>query len=144
MSPDWVNILPFTSDKKILLIEQSRIGLLQNTLETPGGVLDPGELRDPTLAAARELEEETGFCSQRFLPLARIAANPATHSNHVHFFLALNCIPAHNRKHFPDEHEEISVHAFELNEVEEMVRIGKVQSSYSALAIMLGLKYLKS
>ena len=60
------------------------------------------------------------------------------------FFLALNCIPAHNRKHFPDEHEEISVHAFELNEVEEMVRIGKVQSSYSALAIMLGLKYLKS
>lgn len=143
LCPNWVNVLPITSDNKAILIEQTRVGILGESLETPGGVIDPHEAKDPTLAAMRELEEETGFTSMRVLPLATVPANPAINSNLVHYFVALNCSLNPDRKHFPDNHERITIKAFAIDELEHMVRTGQVQNAYSCLCIMLALKYLK-
>jgi ADP-ribose pyrophosphatase len=55
---DYVTLLAETGDGGILLVEQFRPALERNTLEFPGGLLEPGE--DPAACAARELEEETG------------------------------------------------------------------------------------
>jgi len=98
-APDWVNVLPVTADGKILLVRQPRVGSMTQVLETPGGVVETSE-RDPTLTAARELEEETGFVSQRFLPLGSVNPNPAIMTNRCHFFLALGCVSSANRKLF--------------------------------------------
>ncbi len=65
---DWANILAITSDKKAILVRQPRAGSMKFVLETPGGMIEKDE-RDATLTAVRELEEETGFTSQRILPL---------------------------------------------------------------------------
>ena len=46
----------FDTADKIILINQFRIGINDFTLETPGGVIDPGE--DPLVAAKRNPEEE--------------------------------------------------------------------------------------
>ena len=100
-APDWVNVLPVTADGRIIMIRQPRVGTMTYVLETPGGVIDPHE-KDPTMAAARELEEETGFVSQRFLPLGSINPNPAIMTNRCHFFIAMGCLPASNLQHFPD------------------------------------------
>src|SRR5690606_30589787 len=94
--PDWVNILPITASGDAVLICQSRAGNFRNTLEIPGGVVDPHE-KDLTQTALRELEEETGYTTSRVLPLAAINPNPAIQTNKLHMFLALDCTPASAR-----------------------------------------------
>lgn len=139
--PDWVNVLPILADGRAVLIEQPRIGSMSVVLETPGGVMDAGE-RDPTMVAARELEEETGLTSTRFLSLAAINPNPAIMNNTCHFFLALGCQPASPRKHFPDADERIAVKLVSVEELDFLIRTRQINHGISALCIMLAQKYL--
>ena len=141
LAADWVNVLPVTSDRQVVLIRQSRAGTLGEELETPGGMIDPGE-RDPTMAAVRELEEETGYSSQRLIPLGAINPNPALFNNRLHMFLAFNCELPENRKHFPDQGESIKVELFPIAELDQLVRYGRINSCLCALTILLAQKYL--
>lgn len=140
--PDWVNIVPVTAQGKVLLVQQFRAGIEATTLETPGGVVDAGE-KDVTMAAVRELEEETGYTSHNILPLAALNPNPAIMTNTVHFFLALNCEPALPRQHFPDAGElDLQTQTVARAELDMLVRSGRINHCLSALAIMLAQKYL--
>lgn len=142
--PDWVNVLPITADRKAILIRQPRAGSMKLVLETPGGVVDPGEERDPTRAVVRELEEETGFTSQRVLSLGNINPNPATHDNRCHFFVALGCVPNPSRQHFPDTDERIITELVDIAQLDELVRTGRIDHALSALCIMLAMKYVNA
>ncbi len=139
---DWVNVLPVTSTNKAILIRQPRAGVLGPVLEVPGGMINPGE-KDTTMAAARELEEETGYTSQRFLPLGSINPNPAIMTNRCHFFLALGCHLNPERKHFPDAEESIEIVETDLGDLEQMVRFGEINHGLAALCILLASKYVK-
>ena len=139
---DWVNILPVTAGNKALLIRQPRAGVLGPVLEVPGGMVDPGE-KDVTMAAVRELEEETGYTSQRILPLGSFNPNPAIMTNRCHFFLALGCYLNPDRKHFPDAEEVIEVVETDVTDLEHMVRFGEINHSLAALCIMLAAKYVQ-
>lgn len=139
---DWVNILPVTLDNHAILIRQPRAGNMSTVLEVPGGMVDPGE-KDPTMAALRELEEETGFTSQRVLPLGSLNPNPAIMTNKCHFFVALGCFPNPNRKHFPDAEESIEIVQTPLADLDGLVRTGAIDHSLAALCIMLAGKYVK-
>jgi ADP-ribose pyrophosphatase len=140
-SADWVNVLPVTADGQVILIRQPRVGTMKLVLETPGGVMDPHE-KDPTMAAARELEEETGFTSQRLLPLGSINPNPAIMTNICHFFVALGCQPASSRKHFPDADERISLELVKVQDLDLMVRTGQINHALACLCIMLAGRYI--
>ena len=59
-SPDWVNVIPLTSEGKVVMIRQFRHGTEDVTLEVPGGMVDR-EDGDSSVSAARELREETGY-----------------------------------------------------------------------------------
>ncbi len=141
-TPDWVNVLPITPDKKAVLIKQDRIGPEKSVLEIPGGVVDPDETNDPTRAAFRELEEETGYTSQRLLSLGSINPNPAIQTNRIHFFVALNCQLNPNRTYFPDPEEDIEVVLKDTGELEELVKYGRIDHALSALCILLARDYL--
>src|SRR4051794_24039673 len=56
---DVVSVVALTPDRRMILVEQFRAGSGRDSLETPGGLLGPGE--DPLEAGARELLEETGY-----------------------------------------------------------------------------------
>ncbi len=56
---DAVHVIATDSENRVLLVRQFRVGSRTDSLETPGGLIDPGE--DPLVAAARELVEETGY-----------------------------------------------------------------------------------
>ena len=56
---DGVHTIAVTPDDKVVLVRQFRAGSRRDSLETPGGLLEPGE--DPGEAGARELLEETGY-----------------------------------------------------------------------------------
>jgi 8-oxo-dGTP pyrophosphatase MutT (NUDIX family) len=138
---DWVNILPILPDGRALLIRQFRAGALRPILEVPGGMVDAGE-KDAMMAALRELEEETGYTSQRVLPLGTINPNPAIMSNRTHFFLALAAMPNPSRKHFPDAEERIELELVPATDLDLMVRTGQIDHALAALCIMLAGKYI--
>ena len=58
------------------------------TLETPGGMVDPGE--QSLDSAKRELLEETGFASDEWSYLGAVELNPAFHNHLCHHWLAQN------------------------------------------------------
>src|SRR4051812_32206079 len=56
---DAVSVVARPADRRLVLVRQFRAGSRAESLETPGGLLEPGE--DPLVAGARELLEETGY-----------------------------------------------------------------------------------
>jgi 8-oxo-dGTP pyrophosphatase MutT (NUDIX family) len=84
-APNWVNVVAVVVDDGgrdcFLMVRQYRHGLGRAVWEFPGGMVDPGE--DPAAAAARELEEETGWKARTLTPLGSSNPNPAFMTNHV-------------------------------------------------------------
>jgi len=85
-APAWVNVIPLTSEHRVVMVHQFRHGSRDLTLETPGGMVDPGE--SPAEAAARELLEETGYRAETLIALGSVSPNPALFDNRLHVFLA--------------------------------------------------------
>jgi mutator protein MutT len=88
-APDWVHVLALTAEGEAVLVRQFRAGIHADTLEFPGGMVDPGET--PAQAAARELREETGFVAERWTSLGTCYPNPALQENRLHTFVAHHC-----------------------------------------------------
>ncbi len=131
--PDWVNIIAFTRDLEILVVEQFRHGIDAATLEIPGGGCDGGET--PLCSAQRELVEETGFESPTWISLGSCTPNPATQTNRAHTFLALDCALARDLE--LDFTEELRVWAFSWREWEEHLRSGKVHHAIVLSAFLM-------
>ncbi|HJV90871.1 MAG TPA: NUDIX hydrolase [Holophagaceae bacterium] len=129
--PDWVNVVAFTPEGELLVVEQFRHGIDEATLEVPGGSCDEGET--PLESAARELREETGFEAGTLLGLGSCTPNPATLTNRCHTFLALDCRPVGELA--LDAAEELRVWACTWSEWESLMREGRVHHALVLTAI---------
>ena len=86
-----VVLVPITDDNQIVLVEQFRVPTGARVIELPAGLAGdiPGqEDEDLTLAAARELEEETGYRAQQLKRLLAGPPSPGISNEVVTFFLA--------------------------------------------------------
>ncbi len=124
-APDWVNVVPITRDGLLVLVEQYRHGTDAATVEIPGGMVDPGE--DPATAAARELEEETGYRAGALHLLGCVDPNPAFLSNRCWTYLALECMPDGTVQ--PDPSEEISLRFVPPSSFTELIDDGTIRHS---------------
>lgn len=131
-APDWVNVIPVTTAGEVVLVRQFRFGTWSNTLEIPGGMLDPGE--DALTAAGRELEEETGFRPDRVTALGSSHPNPALFGNRLHSFLAEGCVKVHEGKQ--DGSEDIQVVVVPKANLPRLVREGHITHSLVLAALL--------
>lgn len=132
-APDWVNVIAVTPDDRVVLIRQFRFGVWSSTLEIPGGMVDLGE--DPAAAAARELEEETGFVPAEVRSLGWVHPNPALQNNRCHSYLALRCEKVHAGH--PDPGEDIQVELRPRSDVPELIRRREITHSLVVAAFLL-------
>jgi len=124
-NPDWVNIIAFTKDKKVILIEQFRHGTEEITLELPGGMVDSQEKAAD--AVRRELLEETGFSTDEIIYLGKSRPNPALQNNWIHHFLAPLCEKS-GETNF-DEHESINTKFVSLKDIEQLIESEQITHS---------------
>lgn len=125
-SPQWVNIIPLTVEKEVILIEQYRHGSDSITLEVPGGLVEKGE--EPRLAAERECLEETGFGSdEEAVLLGETMPNPAFLNNTCFSFVWFNCYEKSAQK--LDGNEEINITKVPLKKIPEMIISGQIRHS---------------
>ena len=72
-------ILAVDDAAHVLLVEQYRVPLGRSTIELPAGLIGDGEDtvgEDPTAAAVRELEEETGYTAARMEVVGEFYSSP--------------------------------------------------------------------
>ena len=125
-------------DGKILLVRQYRYAIQKETLEIPAGKLDAPD--EPKIECAyRELEEETGFRTEKLEYLMSVNTTVAFCDEAIDIFVAHNLIPSHQHL---DEDEVIEVEAWELKDLEEMIYTGKITDGKTIAALMAyGRKY---
>jgi 8-oxo-dGTP pyrophosphatase MutT (NUDIX family) len=91
---DWVNVVAFTMEGKVLLVNEYKHGVGRVCLGLPGGVID-GTDESPLCTAQRELLEETGYLAGTLMPTLTMTVNPAIQNNYGHGHVAFGCTPSH-------------------------------------------------
>ena len=134
-APEWMNVIPLTSENEIVLVEQFRYGIEEPTLELPGGMVDAGETHDET--ARRELLEETGYAGDTWSYLGKVSSNPAFLTNYTHLYVVQNCRKVQEQQ--LDGNERINIHTMPLDDFLKMVHEGTVHHSLVVAAVA---KYL--
>ncbi|OGU55714.1 MAG: ADP-ribose pyrophosphatase [Ignavibacteria bacterium RBG_13_36_8] len=116
--PGGAVIVAVKDDGKIILVKQYRHALQKFIYELPAGKL--GKHEDPLHCAARELAEETGYTSDNITKLGYIYTTPGYCDEILHIYLAKNLKSGnHNRE---EGEENMELHEFILNEIDEMIR----------------------
>ncbi|MBX3044195.1 MAG: NUDIX hydrolase [Candidatus Kapabacteria bacterium] len=122
-SPNWVNIIPITTEGKIVMVEQYRHGTDNITLELPGGMAETSE--DFSDAAMRECIEETGYLGiGKAEKIGEVLPNPAFLNNKCTTFVWKDC-----KREFQqnlDHNEIINIKEFSIGEVKSMIQSGKI------------------
>jgi len=125
-NPDWVNVIALTKNKEVVLIEQFRHGIEEVILEIPGGMIDDDD-EDTETAARRELLEETGFSSDKFILLGKSRPNPAIQNNTVFHYLAPDCEKTEDVSF--DEHESVLTKIVSLEDAKSLIADGTISHS---------------
>ncbi|RIK65144.1 MAG: NUDIX hydrolase [Planctomycetota bacterium] len=130
--PGAVVILPMLDEERCLILRQRRPAVGQVLWELPAGTLDiPGESLE--IAAARELEEETGHAAGRMERMCAFLTSPGILSEKITAFVAGDLRPTRQNL---GPTEEIDVETRELSEVMEMVRDGRIVDGKSVVTLL--------
>ncbi len=138
--PDVACVVALTPEHDVLLVEQYKHGIGRVCLEIPGGSFDAADAT-PLAAAQRELREETGFSSSRWLPLGVLPVSPARTTVQMHLFAALGCVRVAEQD--LDPQETITVHTLPLADALALIRTGVIDAATTVSGLLLALDHLR-
>lgn len=130
-TPPWVNVIALTAERELVMVHQYRFGIGRNSLEIPGGMVDPGE--EHGAAARRELLEETGYEAETWTYLGHVEPNPALQDNLCHHWLAEGARASASPT--PDPGEDLRVVTLSLEEVRRRIHAGEIAHSLVLTAL---------
>ena len=126
-----VVILAIKDYDKILLVKQYRYPIGETVLELPAGKLEKGE--DPFEAAKRDLEEETGYCANKWTDLGYINTSPGFSDEKLYLYLAQDLEYTHCH---PDEGEIIQAFEYKYDDVLKMIDNGEINDAKTICGLM--------
>lgn len=110
-------ILAVDEDDHVILVDQFRVPLGRRCIELPAGLIGDGDDRDEAaeIAAARELEEETGYRPGRMEDLGEFHSSPGMVSESFSLFRAHDLVRVGEGG--GTESEDITVHRVPLADI---------------------------
>ena len=141
MRHQTVAVLPWDPlRERVLLVEQFRVGALERPgspwcLELIAGIADRSD-EDLENLARREAREEAGVELGPMAPLYDYMASPGGSNERLQLFVARANLAEVGGVHGkPEENEDIRVVTADLNEVQELMREGRVDNAPALIAL---------
>lgn len=133
-----VGVIPVTEDGKVIIERQFRYPLNRVITEIPAGKLD-SFTEDRLSAAKRELEEETGYTAEEWIPMGDYYPTPAYCDERITLYLArgLN----RGQRHL-DEDEFLNFEAVPLADLVEDVMSGRITDGKTQVAVLKAARML--
>jgi 8-oxo-dGTP pyrophosphatase MutT (NUDIX family) len=133
---DAVNVVAETPDRQIVLVSQFRAGSGRDSLEPPGGLIEPGE--DPRVAGARELLEETGYAGDSGVLLGSAWSNPSILTARIHTVFVANVRRILDPN--PDSGEEVAIELVPARAIPRLIRQGRIDHALAVMSLLLWLR----
>lgn len=130
--PGAVLAVPLLSGDRVVMIRNYRVAVEEHLLELPAGTLRPGE--DPQRAAARELEEETGYRPGRVRRLGEFYTSPGFADERMWAFVAEDLEFVGQRL---EPGEQIEVQIVEWADVGAMIDDGRIRDGKTIAALLM-------
>jgi 8-oxo-dGTP pyrophosphatase MutT (NUDIX family) len=133
---DAVHAIALTPDDRMVLVRQFRAASRHDSLEPPGGLLDPGE--DPRAAGARELLEETGYAGDPPVLLGTLWSNPSILTSRTATIVINNA----RRVAEPtlDHNEEVAVELVPVREIPRLIQEGRINHALCVAGLLWWLR----
>ena len=137
--PDWIQVVAFDAEQRVLVTQQYRHAAGSVCLELPSGIVEESD-ETPLAAAQRELREETGYASDHFEAVGHFSPNPATHTNTLHCFVAYDVSRVQEASQ--DETEDVSSGFMSIDALMAAVEIGRFSQALHVASLLLSLKHV--
>jgi len=128
-----VAIIAYKDSETVLLVEQYRKAIEKTILEVPAGKIEKGE--DTLLCGMRELEEETGYKSDKFTYLGKILTSPGFSDEWIYIYKAEDLYKGNDG--LGDEDEFINIHEINPMDIKKMIKEGKIEDAKTICAFMM-------
>jgi len=119
-----------TTGGKVIMVEQIR-GPFGKILEFPAGKVEKGE--DPSTAAIRELEEETGYRASNVRPILSYYTSVGYTTEKIHCFFSDNLEYVGEQR--LDDNERITIKKFFPEDLYDMIRFGKIKDGKTIMCV---------
>ncbi|WP_332691293.1 NUDIX hydrolase [Halalkalibacter lacteus] len=128
--PGAVAILPITKEGKLVLVRQYRKALNKTIVEIPAGKLEAGE--NPFDSAKRELEEETGYKTEKLELLLSFYTSPGFADELIYMYWTNQL---EKGKTNMDDDEFLDILEVTLEEAEQMIKDQIIHDAKTAYAV---------